>query len=210
MATFAVRGYDDAWQVMDLLSADGGVDLKVKFADCFIDIETTARIAGQASAQAFIMLQRSMRQQFSWLKYGKRNARLDPREKKATEIIPHYHRSGRVIRYDVTGPLNAMAGAVEEWSEHGPVHVDRAMNLFAVPNKSERGESWERTVREVAPAYFKGMTSTDKRKLGMYALITVAAVALGGLVIKETFNVISEPVSNYVQERLFTGKEPNA
>jgi hypothetical protein len=120
VSTFTVRGYDDAWRAMDLLGCGHADDLQIRFANCFIDVEASARIAGMASAQAYITLQRAIRRQFSWMKYGKRNARLTDRETAATEVRQVYHPNGRQIRYDITNPLNALAEAADEWDEHGP------------------------------------------------------------------------------------------
>ena len=206
MSAVTVRGYDDAWQVMDRLAA-GGEPLKIKFSNCYVDVENTVRIAAQASAQASIMLQKAVRREFSWLKYGKRNAWLNPMERKATEIVAHHHRNGRMIRYDVTSPLNAMAQVVADWDEHGPVHINRTQSLFAAPKKGAPEESWPRTVREVAPGFFGGMASCDRRILGQTMVMGLAAVVLGKAFISESFEVLGPPVGAYAQATLL-GKEP--
>ena len=181
-----------------------GETLKIKFSNCFVDVENTVRIAAQTSARASIMLQKAVRREFSWLKYGKRNARLNPIERKATEIVAHYHRNGRTIRYDVTAPLNAMAHVVAEWDEHGPVHINRAQNLFAAGKKEAPGESWQRTVREVAPGYFGGMGSRDRRILGQTIVMGLAAVIRGKAFISESFEVLGHQSAPMCK----LGKEP--
>ena len=64
MSTVTVQGYDDAWQVIDRLVA-GGDPLKIKFSNCYVDVENTVRIAAQASAQASIMLQKAVRRELA-------------------------------------------------------------------------------------------------------------------------------------------------
>lgn len=206
VSAITVDSYGAAWRVLDLLAA-GEKGLKLSFKDCFIDVQSTSRIAMHASASAGIILQRAFRAQYSLLKYGKRNARLDARDKELTEVIPRYHPNGRMIRYDISAPLNAMATVVEEWDEHGPVHIDRTMSLFAAPRDKQPEESWRRTVREGVVAFFNGMKSADKRELGKFAVLAIAASWLGYQAIKLTIDMIDEPVTAYVQQQLL-GPEP--
>ena len=130
-------------------------------------------------------------------------------ERRATEIVAHHHRNGRMIRYDVTSPLNAMAQVVAEWDEHGPVHINRTQSLFAAPKKGAPKESWPRTVREVAPGFFGGMASRDRRILGQTIVLGLAAVILGKAFISESFEVLGPPVGAYVQATL-RGMEPTS
>ena len=207
MSTVTVRGYGDAWRVIDLLGSGDASDLKIRFANCCIDIEASARIAGMASAQAFITLQRRVRRQFSWFKYGRRDVRLGDGDTAATEIRQIYHPNGRLVRYDITNALNAMAQAAEEWDEHGPVSTERTLNLFAAePNGKE--ESWARTTRELGHNLLAGMAVKDKNCIARYALAVVALTFLGGVAIKEGFTFAGERLDAYAQQQRLDNKEP--
>jgi hypothetical protein len=207
VSTFTVRGYDDAWQVIDILRRGESSGLKIRFANCYIDIEASARIAGMASAQAFITLQRRIRRQFSWFKYGRRDGRLSDKDKAATEIRQIYHPNGCLVRYDITNALNAMAQAAEEWDEHGPVHAERTPNLFATETDS-RVESWARTTRELGHHLMTGMTPKDKKTIALYGIAIVALIFLGGVAIKEGIKVGAERLDAYAQQQRFDTQEP--
>jgi hypothetical protein len=208
VSTFTVRGYDDAWRAMDLLGCGHADDLQIRFANCFIDVEASARIAGMASAQAYITLQRAIRRQFSWMKYGKRNARLTDRETAATEVRQVYHPNGRQIRYDITNPLNALAEAADEWDEHGPIHEERTHSLFAAPPRKEEKEGWARATRELGHLVIPGLSSRQKTSIAKFGVLMAAVIWLGGDLITEGFKFAGERLDAYAQQQRLDSKVP--
>lgn len=177
MSTFTVRNPADAWQAMQLLCAEGGEHIKIRFENYFLTVDASSPIDGMRSAEFFIALQRAIRHEHCMVKYGKRSLRgLTEQDRRDTKVGVSYHPENTRIVYDLTGALNARAKAVEDWDERGPIGAERTQSLIAGSEKEEgkNKESWPRTARELGLAYIRKSGARDLRTIGLAAVLAAA------------------------------------
>lgn len=195
MSKLIIRNHDDAWRAFDWLCGESADIHGIAFENCVMTVDASEPIEGLRKHKGFIALQMAIRRQFCWLKHGSRHLRrLSPSDVAATEIDVVYHPNGRHIRYDLTRPLNALAGVVEQWDEYGPPWRSRTRDLFAVNLRQLGGkvESWPHAARDVGLAFNAGLTRKDKRRLGQLGIVMAALVWIAPAVLHEGLTFVSQ------------------
>lgn len=135
MITCTVRSFDDAIAVLKAVAT--GTVSRLRFVDCRIVVDLSNPIDRALSAQVFLDLQKTLRRQYCWLKYGKRRVgELSRAELSATEVAEYYAPDGRCVVYDVTRPLNTLADTVDQWGNAGPQWRNRTRDLFAADHEA--------------------------------------------------------------------------
>jgi hypothetical protein len=169
--TCTVRSFDDARAALDAFCSGAWNNVRLSFENCRIVVDNTDPIDRAISAHVFLELQRTMRRQYCWLKYGKRRVvELTQAEKIATEVGEWRAPDGRSVVYDVTKPLNTLAATVDEWGAMGPPWRNQTRDLFA-SDPGSGADTWKSIVKGWGDRTLDKVTPTQAAAMATFAIL---------------------------------------